>query len=140
MTEDQEAKPEEKPQGSQLQETQDPIPPQLADESRWYSEHTALLVRTTKWAFLGAGAGVCVGLGTRGFLWSLEASSRLVRQVTKGGFSPFWLLPIALPLCVWLIRTFAPEAKGHGTEAVITAVHQRSGKINWKVAPVKLLA
>src|SRR5664279_5483744 len=95
--------------------------PQLADESKWYTEHTALLVSTLKWAFLGAGAGVCVGLGTRGFLWSLEASGRLVQRVTWGGFSPFWLLPIALPACVWLIRTFAPEAKGHGTEAVITA-------------------
>ena len=114
--------------------------PLLADESRWYTEHTALLISTLKWAFLGAAAGVCVGLGTRGFLWSLAASGNLVRELTKRWFSPFWLLPLALPLCVWLIRTFAPEAKGHGTEAVITAVHQRSGRINWRVAPVKLLA
>ena len=42
------------------------------------------------------------------------------------------------PLCVWLIRTFAPDARGHGTEAVIAAVHQRSGRIDWLVAPVKL--
>jgi H+/Cl- antiporter ClcA len=41
---------------------------------------------------------------------------------------------------VWLIRTFAPTARGHGTEAVIAAVHQRSGKVDWKVAPIKLLA
>jgi H+/Cl- antiporter ClcA len=41
---------------------------------------------------------------------------------------------------VWLIRSFAPSAKGHGTEAVIAAIHQRSGKIDWRVAPVKLLA
>jgi H+/Cl- antiporter ClcA len=126
--------------GSSRAEARDLPSPMLADESRWYSEHTALLISTLKWAFLGAGAGVCVGLGTRGFLWSLAASSRLVRQFTAGHFSPFWLLPLALPLCVWLIRTFAPEAKGHGTEAVITAVHQRSGRIDWKVAPVKLLA
>ena len=52
----------------------------------------------------------------------------------------YFLLPLALPACVWLIRTFAPTAKGHGTEAVIAAVHQRSGKIDWKVAPIKLLA
>jgi H+/Cl- antiporter ClcA len=140
MTEEQGTRPAEKPQGSNKQEAQDPIPPQLADESRWYSEHTALLVSTTKWAFLGAGAGLCVGMGTRGFLWSLSASGSYVQAVAKGAFPPYWLLPLALPLCVWLIRTFAPEARGHGTEAVITAVHQRSGKINWKVAPVKLLA
>jgi H+/Cl- antiporter ClcA len=114
--------------------------PQLADENKWYTEHAALLISTLKWAFLGAAAGICVGLGTKGFLWSLSASGGLVRQYIHGRVSPFWLLPVALPLCVWLIRTFAPEAKGHGTEAVITAVHQRSGHINWRVAPVKLLA
>jgi H+/Cl- antiporter ClcA len=70
----------------------------------------------------------------------MEASGRVVRVLSEGTFSPYWLLPLALPLCVWLIHTFAPEARGHGTEAVITAVHQRSGRINWRVAPVKLLA
>ena len=33
---------------------------------------------------------------------------------------------------------FAADASGHGTEAVIAAVHQRSGRIDWLVAPVKL--
>ncbi len=55
------------------------------------------------------------------------------------GLAPaFIFLPIALPLCVWLIRSFAPDARGHGTEAVITAVHTRSGRMDWMVAPVKL--
>lgn len=112
----------------------------LADENSWYTEHTALLISTLKWALLGTVAGICVGLGTRGFLWSLDASAGLVRTLTRGLFSPFWLLPLALPLCVWLVRTFAPDARGHGTEAVITAVHQRSGHVQWQVAPVKLLA
>ena len=49
-------------------------------------------------------------------------------------------LPVGMVFCVWLIRRFAPSARGHGTEAVIAAVHQRSGKIEWQVAPVKLLA
>jgi H+/Cl- antiporter ClcA len=43
-------------------------------------------------------------------------------------------------VCVWMIRTFAADARGHGTEAVIAAVHQRSGRVNWVVAPVKLAA
>ena len=38
------------------------------------------------------------------------------------------------------MRTFAPTAKGHGTEAVVTAVHENYGWIEWRVAPVKLLA
>src|SRR5215510_12720746 len=115
-------------------------PPALADESRWYTEHTALVISTTKWAVLGAVAGVCVGAGTRGFLWCLGASSRLAARVFTGAVRPFHLLPLALPACVWLIRTFAPTARGHGTEAVIAAVHQRAGKVDWAVAPIKLLA
>jgi H+/Cl- antiporter ClcA len=120
--------------------SQDPEPPRLADESRWYTEHAALFVTTLKWALLGAVAGVCVGWGTRAFLWSLTASSRLTDRVFAGPVRPCFLLPLALPACVWLIRTFAPTAKGHGTEAVIAAIHQRSGKVDWLVAPIKLLA
>ncbi len=115
-----------------------PSVPRLADEVRWYSEHTALLISTLKWATLGAGTGVCVGLGTRLFLWAVAAANAQVHAVTGSRFAPFLLLPLALPLCVWLIRTFAPSAEGHGTEAVIAAIHQRSGRIDWAVAPVKL--
>jgi len=118
----------------------EPEPPHLADESRWYTEHTALLIGTLKWALLGAVAGVCVGLGTKAFLWALEASGRLVGQIRMGPLPYYFLLPLALLACVWLIRTFAPTARGHGTEAVIAAVHERSGRIDWKVAPIKLLA
>jgi H+/Cl- antiporter ClcA len=109
-------------------------------ESRWYTEHTALLISTIKWALLGAAGGACVGLGTRAFLGSLGASERIVGAWLAGVSPAFVLLPLALPACVWLIRTFAQDARGHGTEAVIAAVHQRSGRVEWRVAPVKLLA
>src|SRR5205085_1590004 len=115
-------------------------PPRLADETRWYTEHTALLISTLKWALLGASAGVCVGFGTRIFLWTLGRSAEWARALTGGRVPPFVFLPLALPLCVWIIRTFAADARGHGTEAVIAAVHQRSGRVDWLVAPVKLAA
>jgi H+/Cl- antiporter ClcA len=118
----------------------EPSAPRLADETRWYTEHTALLISTLKWTILGAVAGLCVGFGTRAFLWTLGASGAWVKRVTPEGISPTWLLPLALPVCVFLVRTFAPTARGHGTEAVIAAVHQASGRIPWKVAPIKLLA
>jgi H+/Cl- antiporter ClcA len=118
----------------------DPQPPRLADEGRWYTEHTALFVTTLKWALLGAVAGACVGWGTRAFLWALAATSGLVGRALSGPVRPFYLLPLALPACAWLIRTFAPSAKGHGTEAVIAAIHQRAGRVDWLVAPIKLLA
>jgi len=112
--------------------------PRLSDESRWYTEHTALLISTLKWALLGAAAGVCVGLGTRVFLWSLARSADWAYALTRGRVPVFVFLPIALPICVWIIRTFSADARGHGTEAVIAAVHQRSGRVDWLVAPVKL--
>jgi H+/Cl- antiporter ClcA len=96
------------------------------------------VISTLKWSVLGAAAGLCVGFGTRGFLWTLANSEVPVRAITRGAFPAFWALPLALPVCVWLIRTFAPDARGHGTEAVIAAVHQRSGRIDWLIAPVKL--
>src|SRR5947199_6462106 len=86
--------------------------PRLADESRWYTEHTALLISTFKWALLGAIAGLCVGLGTRAFLWALAAATAWTRRLDGGRFHYYYLLPLALPACVWLIRTFAPSAKG----------------------------
>src|SRR5262247_361220 len=114
--------------------------PRLADETRWYTEHTALLISTLKWAMLGAIAGVCVGLGTRVFLWALARSADWARALTPARVPVFLFLPAALPLCVWIIRTFAADARGHGTEAVIAAVHQRAGRVDWLVAPVKLTA
>ena len=117
-----------------------PPEPRLADEGRWYAEHTALLISTSKWALLGASAGVCVGLGTRAFLAALAAANVAVGRLRLGPLGPSALLPLVLPLSVWLVRRFAPDARGHGTEAVIAAVHERSGKIEWRVAPIKLLA
>ncbi len=126
------------PSGEAPGEPSEEAVPALADEAPWYSEHAALLVSTVKWALLGAGAGVCVGLGTRFFLWALAATSQSARRMAPGGWPYYVLLPLAMPLCVWLVRRFAPTAKGHGTEAVIAAIHQRSGRIDWKVAPIKL--
>jgi H+/Cl- antiporter ClcA len=118
----------------------EPEPPHLADETRWYTEHTALLITTLKWAVLGAASGVFVGGATRFFLWALGASSSLAHRASLGRVPYVVFLPVALVVCVWLIRRFAPSAKGHGTEAVIAAVHERSGRVDWLVAPIKLLA
>ena len=92
-------------------EPEEQPPPRLADETRWYSEHTALLISTLKWTLLGASAGLCVGFGTRAFLWALAASGTWVKRVTPSGTSPTWLLPLALPACVLLVRRFAPTAR-----------------------------
>jgi len=58
------------------------------------------VISTLKWALLGAAAGVCVGLGTRVFLWALGRSADWARALTDGRVPPFVFLPIALPICV----------------------------------------
>ena len=109
-------------------------------EIRWYTEHTALVITTLKWALLGVVAGLCVGFGTRIFLWALAAATAAVGSLALGGVRYYDWLPVALPVSVWLTRRFAPTARGHGTEAVIAAVHRESGRIDWRVAPIKLAA
>lgn len=51
-----------------------------------------------------------------------------------------YFLPLALLASSALVRYLAPDAAGHGTEKVIEAVHQRMGKIPFKVVPIKLVA
>ena len=41
---------------------------------------------------------------------------------------------------VWLVKTFAPEAKGHGVPEVMDAIHYKEGRIRPMVAVVKSLA
>ena len=55
-----------------------------------------------------------------------------------------WLLLIVPTLggilSGWLVFTFAPEAEGHGTDAVIAAYHHPHGRIRPRVPLVKLIA
>ncbi|MDX1810034.1 MAG: chloride channel protein [Sulfurospirillaceae bacterium] len=99
-------------------------------------EQTVIFFSVTKWLLLSSVVGVIIGALMSGFLWILEYS------VNSRGVLPFhyyFILPLALPITVFVIRTFAPNAQGHGTEKVIEAVHKRSGKIQVAVIPVKLL-
>ncbi|HEY1785492.1 MAG TPA: chloride channel protein, partial [Pirellulales bacterium] len=55
-----------------------------------------------------------------------------------------WRLLLILPLgglfTGWVVYTFAPEAEGHGTDAVIEAYHKRQGVIAPRVPIVKIIA
>ena len=64
----------------------------------------------------------------------------------EGGARPLvpWLL-IVIPtlgglLSGWLVFTFAPEAEGHGTDAVIAAYHNQDGYMRRRVPLVKMIA
>jgi len=59
--------------------------------------------------------------------------------------SPWGAWVIAVPVVgaigvAWLVKTFAPEAKGHGVPEVLDAIHYHDGKIRPVVAAVKSLA
>ena len=61
----------------------------------------------------------------------------------RPGLEPWLLLLIPSAgglLCGVLVFTVAPEAEGHGTDAVIAAYHDRKGKIRYRVPIVKTFA
>jgi H+/Cl- antiporter ClcA len=99
-------------------------------------ESSVLFISIIKWLFLASCIGVIVGLSTTIFLKVLEGAIGL----TSGYKYFFMLIPVAFFLSAAIIKYLAPEAKGHGTEKVIEAVHKRSGRINPFVVPIKLVA
>ncbi len=101
------------------------------------TEETAIFFSVIKWMFLSSLVGIGIGTVVSYYL-KILAYSEDSRSVLP--FSYYYLLPFALMLSVWLVKTFAPGAKGHGTEKVISAVHNDAGKIDVKVIPIKLFA
>ena len=100
------------------------------------TESTVLFISIIKWVVLATIAGAVVGIATTVFLKLLNLSTDFCRQWPYW----FWLLPVALFISTLLIKYLAPEAKGHGTEKVIEAIHKRAGKIPILVVPIKLHA
>ncbi|HEY8418038.1 MAG TPA: chloride channel protein [Limnochordales bacterium] len=91
-----------------------------------------------KWLVLSTLAGAVAGLGAVVFLKGLHSAVDQMARITPG-----WrlaLLPVMGGLSGWIVWRFAPQAAGHGTEAVIAAVHERDGDIPFRVVPVKALA
>lgn len=101
-----------------------------------FFEEIVLFFSVLKWTFLAAIVGVIVGTAVAIFLKILDKS--LIIQERFGFFYIF--LPLGLLISEALVRYLSPEARGHGTEKVIEAIHERGGKIDPKVIPVKLLA
>lgn len=100
------------------------------------AEETVLFVSVLKWVVLGSAVGVIVGFSTTIFLKALNWG---IAEAGKFHYYYFFL-PVALFLSSVLVKYLAPDAKGHGTEKVIEAIHKHNGKIKTSVVPVKLLA
>jgi len=100
------------------------------------TEQTAIFFSVAKWVFLSSVVGIIIGITVTAFL-KILAYSEASRSLLPFDF--YYLLPFALILTVWLTKTFAPTAEGHGTEKVISAVHKEDGKIDVSVIPTKTL-
>jgi len=100
-------------------------------------EQIGIFISVLKWLVLSSAVGVIIGTSVTLFLKALQLSENNQSLLP---FANYYLLPLGLMVTVWLIKTFAPDARGHGTEKVIEAVHKKSGKIELAVIPIKLLA
>jgi len=98
-------------------------------------EQFSIFLSVSKWLILSSIIGVVIGATVTLFLKILQYAENSQALLP---FSYYYLLPIALPLTVWLVKKFAPDAEGHGTEKVIEAIHKKNGKIELAVIPVKL--
>lgn len=96
---------------------------------------TLLFLSILKWVFLGGIVGIIAGFGSSLFLKLLDYSINF----TNSFHFYFLFLPFSFLTSLLLTKYIAPQAKGHGTEKVIEAVHKNSGKIDPKVVPVKIL-
>ena len=101
-----------------------------------FTEQTAIFFSVSKWMVLSSIVGIMIGIIVTLFLKILHFN---IQSHELLPFHYYYLLPFILVISVWLIRTFAPTAEGHGTEKVIEAVHKDFGKINLMVIPIKLL-
>ncbi len=101
------------------------------------TEQTAIFLSVTKWVVLSSVVGIMIGAIVTLFLKILQIAETASADIP---FEHYYILPPALMLTVWAVRTFAPNAQGHGTEKVIEAVHKKHGKIDILVIPIKLFA
>ena len=110
----------------------------------------------TRWATPGAGrvavcsplVGLIAGLGAVAFLLALDATTRHVLGDFMGlrppptgegtphpiGYPRVWWMVLLIPTLGGLVSgllvfTLAPEAEGHGTDALIRAFHRGAGQI-----------
>ncbi len=102
-----------------------------------FTEQLAIFFSVSKWMVLSSLIGIIIGVIISFFLRTLQFFEQSRDQIP---FHYYFLLPFVLILTVWIIKTFSPNAEGHGTEKVIEAIHKNYGKINFMVIPTKVIA
>jgi CIC family chloride channel protein len=140
------------PQGSQ--EGGVAVPTSSGDAARSRLERASewLELRSfTKWVGLAAVIGVAAGIAAAIFRWMIStATTHLFRRATDVahdgavGVGDRWWLVLVVPalggvMVGWLVKRFAPEAEGHGTDSVIRAYHRMKGVVRSRVIVMKSL-
>jgi len=134
----------------------------MAEQRRWtsfidyFKEHAI-----SRWMFYSLLIGIVAGLGAAAFFFSLEwlkyfvldflagypmeppAGERLIHGMPHG-IPKAWIL-FLVPAVGGLISglvvySWAPEAEGHGTDAMIDAFHNKQGEIRTRVPYIKSAA
>ena len=119
------------------------------------------LNRNARLLILSVVLGVVGALGAQLFEWMLNVAQHLLLtgvghftpptpQSVAGASGPplatglDWWIPVVTTLggllAGLLVYTFAPEAEGHGTDAVVRAYHRERGRIRARVPVVKSIA
>ena len=123
--------------------------------------HGVFLENIARWLVFGVLVGIVAGLASSGFYYLLQLARHYSFHLFAGYAAPapageqlfeagsglvfrpliFFLLPVLGGLISGLIvYRFAPEAEGHGTDAMINAFHNQKGHIRTRVPFVKGLA
>ncbi len=122
---------------------------------------SANIARAGKWTFYFVLVGVIAGIGSIVFHYLCQLGIHYFMDMIAGYRPPApagehhllpptdrpfnrWLL-LLLPafggvVSGWLVYMFAPEAKGHGTDAAIDAYHRKGGFIRGRVPIIKTIA
>ena len=134
----------------------------MAEQGRWTSFIRYLRQHAvSRWMFYSVLIGFVAALGAAAFFFSLEwlkyfvldylagypveppAGEHLVHGMPHGTPIP-WILFLAPAvgglISGFIVYTWAPEAEGHGTDAMIDAFHNKQGEIRTRVPYVKSVA
>lgn len=135
----------------------------ITTQTSFYLGRLRSLLRrnVVRWLLLGITVGAASGLFAVAFFYLLGLAKHFTFYVLAGYISPspageqlfepasglqfrrwvFFLLPIAGGMLSGLIvYLLAPEAEGHGTDAMIDAFHNKRGKIRQRVPFIKAVA
>ena len=112
-----------------------------------------------KWAVIGVLIGIIAGGGSIAFYLAIQLVTEYMLGYGAGYLPPApagegntllpfisrpWMIPAITTAgglsSGLIIRFFAPEAEGHGTDAAIDAFHNKAGAIRRRIPPVKLIA